>query len=75
MSKKVVVYSNTGCGKCMMLKKWLEMKNISYKELNISENEDARRHLIEAGLRQLPQVEIDDEFINFEEYNDILEHL
>lgn len=75
MDKKIVVYSNTGCAKCMMLKKWLDMKKIAYDELNISENEDARRHLIDIGLRQLPQVEIDNNFIKFEEYNDILEHL
>lgn len=75
MSKNIVVYSNTGCAKCMMLKKWLDMKKIDYDELNISENEDARKHLIDAGLRQLPQVEIDNNFIEFEEYNDILKYL
>lgn len=75
MSKKIVVYSNTGCAKCMMLKKWLAMKNISYDELNIGENEVARKHLIDSGLRQLPQVKVDDRFISFEEYNDILEYL
>lgn len=75
MNKEIKLYSNTGCGKCAMLKKWMEMKKIPYEELNISENEEARQNLLSKGLRQLPQLEIDGEIVTFEEYNDILEHL
>lgn len=58
-----------------MLKRWLDMKEISYEELNISENEDARQNLLSKGLRQLPQIEINGNIIEFEEYNDILNYL
>lgn len=75
MLKKIIVYTNTGCSKCIMLKKWLEMKEISYIEENIGENEEARQKLLQNGLRQLPQLEIDDEFISFDEYNDILKYI
>lgn len=75
MEKEIIVYSNTGCNKCIMLKKWLGMKNISFEEKNISENEEARQKLLHNGLRQLPQIEIDGKFVNFNEYNDILEYI
>lgn len=75
MNKKIVLYSNTGCSKCSMLKRWLELKKINYEELNISENDEARQTLISKGLIQLPQVKIDGEFIKFEVYNDILKYL
>lgn len=75
MSKTIKLYSNTGCSKCAMLKRWMDMKKIQYQELNISEDEDARQNLISKGLRQLPQLEVDGNIITFEEYNDILEHL
>ena len=57
------------------VKRWLELKKINYEELNISENDEARQTLISKGLIQLPQVKIDDEFIKFEVYNDILKYL
>lgn len=75
MSKEINLYTNTGCSKCKMLKRWLEMKGISYQELNIGEDDKARQNLINKGYRQLPQIEIDGEIIEFAEYNDILEHI
>ncbi|WP_282925845.1 glutaredoxin family protein [Helcococcus kunzii] len=75
MEKQIKLYSNTGCSKCAMLKKWMAMKQISYEELNISENEEARQNLLAKGYRQLPQIEIDGEIIEFEEYNDILKYV
>ncbi|EHR32076.1 glutaredoxin family protein [Helcococcus kunzii] len=75
MEKQIKLYSNTGCSKCAMLKKWMAMKQIPYEELNISENEEARQNLLAKGYRQLPQIEIDGEIIEFEEYNDILKYV
>lgn len=75
MAKEINLYTNTGCSKCNMLKRWLDMKGISYQELNISEDDKARQNLINKGYRQLPQIEIDGEIIEFAEYNDILEHI
>lgn len=68
------VYTNTGCSKCAMLKKWLDNKGFQYEELNIGENSDARDKLIENNRRSLPQVEIDGNFVDFKEYNDLLEY-
>lgn len=75
MSKLIKLYSNTGCFKCAMLKRWLDMKKITYEEINISNTPEARELLLSKGLRQLPQVQIENEFIKFSEYNDILNYL
>ena len=68
------VYTNTGCSKCAMLKKWLDNKDFKYEEINIGKNPDARDKLIENKRRSLPQVEVDGNFVDFEHYNDLLEY-
>lgn len=71
--KNITVYTNTGCSKCAMLKRWLTMNELDYDELNIGENQEARNLLISKGLRSLPQVAIGDEIVSFKEYNELLE--
>lgn len=68
----VKVYTNTNCGKCNMLKRWLKLKSISYSEVNISENESGYNKLIEANRTSLPVIEINDMFVDIEKYDDIL---
>lgn len=73
--KEITIYSNTGCSKCAMLKRWLSMMELDYNELNISKDSNARDELIQSGRRSLPQVKIDSEFIDYNEYNDIADIL
>lgn len=69
----IKVYSKDGCSKCVMLKRWLDVKKIEYTEVNISEDEESRQKLIEAKKRSLPVLEINGEFVTYNEYNDILD--
>lgn len=69
----ITLYSGTGCSKCMMLKRWLEIKEVDYNEINVHEDEESLKKLQEAKRTSLPVVEINGEFVDFKEYNDILE--
>lgn len=71
--KKITVFSNTGCGKCKMLKRWLDSKGLEYKERNIAEDGEALNELIRNKRRSLPQIQVNNEFVDIEEYNDLLE--
>lgn len=69
------VYTKDLCGRCQFLKQWLTMKQIDFEEINISHDEEARQFLLDSGRKALPQVMIDEKFIDFVEFNDILEYL
>ena len=75
MKKEFLIYTNKNCSKCQMLKRWLNMKEIDFIEKNISEDENALKLLREEERIHLPQVTIDGKFVDFEEYNDLLEYL
>lgn len=72
MNNKVEVISTSGCGKCRLLKQWMDIKDIEYTERNISYDAEAVQILREAGLKSLPQVMIDGKVVEYKEYNDIL---
>ena len=55
---KVILYSNH-CHKCEMMKKMLDMKNISY---DIFDNED---EMIKMGFSSMPMVSIDGKIMDF----------
>lgn len=57
----------------MMLKRWLEIKDIGFSETDITENEDARNKVLDAGRMSLPVLEINNEFVDYNEFNDIVE--
>lgn len=75
MDNRVTVISTSGCGKCRLLKAWLDMKEIPYDERNISYDSEAVEILRQQGLRSLPQVMVDNEIKAFTEYEDILTYL
>lgn len=56
-----------------MLKRWLEIKGIDYNEIDISENQEGMDKLVSSNRVSLPVVEIEDEFVDLNEYNDIIE--
>lgn len=67
------VYGRPTCVRCTRLKQWLEVKEIEYDNVDISKDMEALDKLTEANRLSLPVVEIDNEFVDFEEYNDLLE--
>lgn len=75
MINRVTVISTSGCGKCRLLKAWLDMKKVPYEERNISYDNEAVEILRKHGLRSLPQVMIDGEIVAYTEYEDILTYL
>lgn len=75
MIKTIEVIGTSGCGKCRLLKMWLDSKELPYKYRDISYDQEAVEILREHGLKSLPQLMIDDKIVEFEEYNDILKYL
>lgn len=71
--KTLNVYSKPNCSKCNMLKRWLEIKGIDYNEIDISESQEGMDKLVSSNRTSLPVVEIEDEFVDLNEYNDIIE--
>ena len=50
------IYTKNLCGYCILEKRLLEEKGHKYKEINISENESAKRFLKGNGLKTVPQI-------------------
>ena len=57
------IYTQDLCGYCTLAKKLLEEKGHKYKEINISQNESAKRFLKGNNLKTVPQI-----FYNGTEY-------
>ena len=61
---QVTVYSTDICPYCVRAKKLLESKNISFKEVDLTYDEEQKKHLMEqTGLRTVPQIFIGDELV------------
>ena len=73
--KEVIVYSKPGCSKCVMLKKWLGVKSIEFSETDITQDEESFNKIVSLNRTSLPQLEIDGEFVDYKEFNDILVEL
>ena len=50
------IYTQDLCGYCTLAKRLLEEKGHKYKEINISQNESAKRFLKGNGLKTVPQI-------------------
>ena len=50
------IYTQNLCGYCILAKRLLEEKGHKYKEINISQNESAKRFLKGNGLKTVPQI-------------------
>ena len=50
------IYTQNLCGYCTLAKRLLEEKGHKCKEINISENESAKRFLRGNGLKTVPQI-------------------
>lgn len=55
------VYSKENCSFCVQAKRLLESKNISYQEVRIDLDPDAREFVLSRGHRTVPQLYLDDQ--------------
>ncbi len=62
--RAVVVYSSPTCGPCKAAKEFLSSKGVSFREINIAEDADAREELVRlTGQTMIPVIVVDDEVV------------
>ncbi len=62
--RDIKVYSTEACPYCVALKNFLEEKGIDFKEVNVSQDQEAAREMIEkTNQRGVPVLEADGQFI------------
>ena len=60
----VKVYSTPTCPFCVMVKDWLKEKNIEFEDINLLEDQDAAKHMMEqTGQRGVPVIDVDGQFV------------
>jgi glutaredoxin len=52
----ITIYSKISCPHCDNAKRYLESKNINYKEINIEQDDEAREFISSKGHRTVPQI-------------------
>jgi glutaredoxin 3 len=52
----LTVYSKSHCPFCDRAKSLLESKGVEYTTVSVEEDPDARQHLLDLGLRSVPQI-------------------
>lgn len=61
---KVRVFSTTTCPYCTMLKDFLKENNVEFEDINVAENKEAAKEMIDkSGQMGVPVTEINDEII------------
>ncbi len=62
--KKIKIYSLPECPGCIMAKQWLKENNFTYQELDVEQNLEARREMMEkTGQLGVPVIEIDEQIL------------
>jgi len=62
MSKKVKIYTTPICPNCEMAKKFFKKKDIEYEEIDIFEDKEKAKEMVEkSGQKRVPVIEIDGE--------------
>lgn len=46
MPKNITMYTTTTCAYCVMVKKWLQSKNLQYEEINLDEKPELRAEVM-----------------------------
>ena len=62
MEHKLVLYSSAECGRCPIIKMFLDHHNLPYEEIV-----DGKETLMEKGFEEFPVMEIDGEFLTYKE--------
>lgn len=55
MAKDITIYTTNTCAYCVMVKRWLQSKGMSYNEVNLDENPDRQSEALEmSGSLSVP---------------------
>lgn len=56
--KKITMYMTSWCGDCRFAKRWFDAHGIAYETINIEEDEQAARYVMEVngGARSVPTI-------------------
>lgn len=57
---KVTVYTQPNCVQCDRTKRFLDMKEVPYEAIDITENEEAYNFVVTLGYKSVPVVSTDD---------------
>jgi glutaredoxin-like YruB-family protein len=72
----VKVFSTPTCPYCHTLKEYLKERNVSFEDIDVSQDEAARNYMVEkTGKMEVPVVEIDGQIIEGFDKNKIVELL
>ncbi|MCF7845421.1 MAG: glutaredoxin family protein [Candidatus Pacebacteria bacterium] len=62
--KNIRVFSTPTCVYCIVLKKWLDEKGVSYDEVDVSQDEEAQKEMVQkTGQMGVPVIMIDEEVV------------
>jgi len=60
----VKVYSTPTCPFCVMVKDWLKEKKVEFEDINLLEDQDAAKTMMEkTGQRGVPVIDVDGQFV------------
>ena len=57
------IYTQNNCGYCVAAKNLVDRKGEEYEEIHLENNPDAKNKLKQDGLRTVPQIWLDEEYI------------
>lgn len=57
---KVTVYTQPNCVQCDRTKRFLDLKEVPYEAIDITENEEAYNFVVSLGYKSVPVVSTDD---------------
>ena len=57
------IYTQNNCSYCVAAKNLLDKKGEQYEEIHLEDNPDAKNKLKQDGLRTVPQIWLDEEYI------------
>lgn len=59
--RKVIVYTQEGCGPCTAEKLWLKDQGVDFEERNIRENPQYLNEIVDIGASATPATVVEDE--------------
>ena len=57
------IYTKNNCGYCVAAKRLFDIKGEQYEEIHLEDNPAAKNKLKQNGLRTVPQIWLDEEYI------------
>lgn len=60
----ITIYSKDECPKCVQAKELLNRKGITFIDINIEADEEAKLFLVARGFKSVPQIYVDGVFLD-----------